>query len=123
MFTGLGARDGGPTTSLKQPEQVFSHPHGFKKQTNQNQLNKKAVITIVFFRFNHLLRKKNFFQIQHYRRAPSKSKWIVIHIFEDYREGILLTYVLLNGFYLAEKITYVNSFYNVNKYFHAEIAY
>lgn len=46
---------------------------------------------------------------------------IVLQTFEDYYGVILLTYVLLSGFDLAKKITYVSS-YSINKYFHTEIS-
>lgn len=90
------------------------------KPTSQNQPNRKAVITIVFFGFNHFLRFLFFPDWVLWKGFFKKNKWIVIQTFEEYYECILLIYLLMSGFYLAEKITYVN---NVNKYFHTEFAY
>lgn len=93
-----------------------------KKKPKQNR---KAVIQLVFFKFNHFL-INTFFQTELYRRASYSEKELntnLIQTFGDYYGGILLTYVLLSGFDLAEKIIYVNSFYNINKCFHTEISY
>lgn len=41
-------------------------------------------------------------QIEHYKRASSEDTWVV-QTLEDYHEGVLLIYLLLNVFYFADE--------------------